>query len=224
MTKKGTVLISILSLIIVVLLVLIYTSTAERFVYYFNDVYDLRHIDIKDYPDGFYKNSDHDDHIRYYVYSDVARARFIEKKSDPFDENGAVYYFEVIEWISKDPEYAECDDYFYAKKYAEWYEKKQLGIVSTRYPGKYKSEMELIESITGVSFKEGKEYLVNIKDWYAFGINEIVCLDDIDNSTFLLEDDDCFERYGITADMSADEIVAKLKELIAEEKANSEAK
>lgn len=218
MTKKGTVIISILSLIIVVLLVLIYTSTAERFVYYFNDVYDMRHIDIKDYPKGFYKNADHDEHIRYYVYADVARARFVEKKSDPFDEYGAVYCFEVIEWISKDPEHVECDDYFFAKTYAEWYEEKELGIVSPRYPGKYKSEMELIESITGVRFEEGKEYLVNIKDLYEFGINEIVCLDDIENSTFLLEEDNCFEGYGITAEMTADEIVARLKELIAEEK------
>ena len=220
-TKKGKIIISILCLIIAMLIVLIVTSTSERFVYFFNNKYDQRHIDIKDYYFGFYGNAEHEEHIHYYMGNiDVAHVRFVEKKNNPLDNRGAVYYFEVIEWINKDPEYAECDDYIMAKHYTEWYNDKKLGIVSPKYPGKYKSEMELIESITGVKFEKGEEYLVNMKDWYAFGINEIVCLSDLDKSTFLLEDDDCFERYGITAEMSPDEIVTRLKELIAEEKVN----
>ena len=221
-TKKGKIIISILCLIIAVLIVLIVTSTAEQFVYFFNNNFDQRHIDIKDYYPGFYRNVEHDDHIGYYLNSDVARVRFVKKENDPFSDGGAAYYFELIEWVNTYTDgYSELEAL--QKEMIKWYEKTDLVIFSPRYPGKYKSEMELIEATRGVYFEEGEEYLVDLKDIYFFALNEIICLSNFEKSTFLLEGDNCFERYGITAEMSADEIVAKIKELIAEEKAKIEA-
>ena len=156
-TKKGKIIISILCLIIAVLIVLIVTSTAEQFVYFFNNNFDQRHIDIKDYYPGFYRNVEHDDHIGYYLNSDVARVRFVKKENDPFSDGGAAYYFELIEWVNTYTDgYSELEAL--QKEMIKWYEKTDLVIFSPRYPGKYKSEMELIEATRGVYFEEGEEY------------------------------------------------------------------
>jgi hypothetical protein len=205
MNRKAKIIIAFQSLIIVLLLIGILTSFTERIVYYFNDRIDDRHSTT--IYSGCYSDT-----IETFSINNTACVEFIKKKSHESENSRTEYVFKVIEWLNSD------------KTTAEMYPvNTYISIYSKAYPLKWISEMEIFEMDTGFEFEKGTRYIITF--WYSnygesFASRNFINLDKLQNSPEYSRRKSQFESlYGITADMTADEIVARLKELIAEEKA-----
>ena len=79
----------------------------------------------------------------------------------------------------------------------------------------------------GFDFEENKEYVIFVysyDDMLVFNTGHYFCLEDVKNFHYSDRNEFAYlEKRGITAEMTADEIVARLKELIAEKKALKDA-
>ena len=203
-------------LILAILLLII--PQIDDLVYYFNDEIGYRHLGVDEYGNpnmpGFNSKYGFSSLIGRY---NGAHVRFIEKKQH-FDEvQRTEYVFEIIEWLNVSEDIDTTQ--------------KRISVFSEAYPLKWKSYAELYQANYGLEYKSGEEYIIafmkkeyqngNILDvFHSYYLN----LSDFQNNE--TDNNDGWRSmvpYGITAEMSADEIVAKFKELIAEEKAKIEA-
>ena len=211
-----TVLIALILLISISLCFII--PQIDDLAYYFNNEIGLRHYEFDEHgrPIGLPL-------VDYYPTEQIlvkyngARVRFIEKKHH-FDETKRTeYVFEIVEWLNVSEDIDTTQ--------------KRISVFSEAYPLKWKSYAELYQANYGLEYKSGEEYIIafmkkeyqngNILDlFHSYYLN----LSDFQNNE--TDNNDGWRSivpYGITAEMSPDEIVAKIKELIAEEKAKIEA-
>ena len=215
MSKKTKILVSILSVILAILILLIASSLIDSLIYYF-DNRTGRHLRNED-GSYIFISTCYDDEISFFARSYVARVKFVEMKRHFDKDKRAEYVFEVIEWINT--ESAESDPIDL--------EKKQLSFYSAAYPLKWKSETEIMLMLNDLSYKAGNEYILSV--YSDNGTIEMpnylfININKIENSYYGAGNpySTLLER-GITAEMSPDEIVAKIKDLIAEKKAKIEA-
>ena len=205
MSKKTKILVSILSVILAILILLIASSLIDSLIYYF-DNRTGRHI-------KYFEFVYYDDEISFLARSYVARVKFVEMKRHFDKDKRAEYVFEVIEWINT--ESAESDPIDL--------EKKQLSFYSAAYPLKWKSETEIMLMLNDLSYKAGNEYILSVysdNGTIEMPTTLFIDINKIENSYYGAGNmySSLLER-GITSEMSPDEIVARFKELIAEEKA-----
>ena len=205
MSKKTKILVSILSVILAILILLIASSLIDSLIYYF-DNRTGRHI-------KYFEFVYYDDEISFFARSYVARVKFVEMKRHFDKDKRAEYVFEVIEWINT--ESAESDPIDL--------EKKQLSFYSAAYPLKWKSETEIMLMLNDLSYKAGNEYILSVysdNGTIEMPTTLFIDINKIENSYYGAGNmySSLLER-GITSEMSPDEIVARFKELIAEEKA-----
>ena len=168
--------------------------------YYYSDAMGNRHLTDGDKAQtpGFYS------HWLYLVAEGkcyIARVSFVKMKRHDEASRRAEYVFKVIEYLI-DPVPGLKPG-------------KEISTYSSAYPLKYKSTIELREINYGYTYEADKEYVIIISPT-GYLNDAYIPLNNIAN----ISEKPLMEDYGIKEGMSPDEVVAKIKELIAEEKAN----
>ena len=188
--KKQTLLTIIISAFVIVFLGII---ISDDIVYYFND-------EIK--PPEKYDCILYDMVDYHMLSNNTVRVRFVEMKRHISKYQRAEYVFEVIEWLN----YKDVFDT----------NAKTISVYSVAYEGKFKSQAEIQTIKEGKVYIPGEEYII-ITQKDKFANHYYIPLSDISKITDI---DYLFSYKGFHEEMSADEIVAKFKEYIAEEKQN----
>ena len=199
-----------------------YKYCIESVTYYFNDYPGTRHLYDRDgfrteILPGYMQITPGP--FEYCAQYYVARVKYVKTKRHLSKEKRAEYLFEVVEWINTDVE----------KKADIDLKDEEISIYCEAYPLKWKSVYEIYESDGRLEYNTESEYVV------TFGANEdgklkfvgytYVDLEKIDGKTEIFGHRMIHpfdNKYGLSEDMSPDEVVAKIKELIAEEKAKAE--
>ena len=142
---------------------------------------------------------------------DVVHVKYVDSKTNSTDAIRDQFIFEVVEWMN----FTGSGNRIYDNG-------DEFNVYSAVYPGKHDiSRAELLYYNHQISYKRDEEngYIIvirydeNLNNWYI--LDHYFPLSDISRMHY----NEAFNNAGITAEMSADEIVAKIKELIAEEKA-----
>ena len=210
-----TVLIALILLISISLCFII--PQIDDLAYYFNNEIGLRHYEFDEHgrPIGLPL-------VDYYPTEQIlvkyngARVRFIEKKHH-FDETKRTeYVFEIVEWLNVSEDIDTTQ--------------KRVSVFSEAYPLKWKSYTELYEANYDMEYEEGEEYIIVVMkkqhddgEYLKIVHNYYINLSDLKKGASKENVSYYLFLKDITAEISADEIVAKIKELIAEEKAKAEA-
>ena len=213
MAKKEKIIISILCIILALLLIGIATSLTERVVYYFDNRTDVRNFEQPLYTDDYYPL------YYYYSWSYVARVKFVDKKHNFDEEKRAEYVFEITEWINTDVQ--ETNELKLVDTTL-----KRISLYANAYPQKWITHRERVEKARNIEFIKGYEYILVISK-NSKGIpcmyaeTEAICITDLSKSIFLhTKSQKVLDDNGITSTMSADEVVARVKELIQTAKDN----
>jgi hypothetical protein len=211
---------TIISICIITLLAIFLSIIIPRYddiKYYFNNEIGLRHYEFDEHgrPIGLPL-------VDYYPTEQIlvkyngARVKFIEKKHH-FDETKRTeYVFEIVEWLNVSEDIDTTQ--------------KRISVFSEAYPLKWKSYTELYEANYDMEYEKGEEYIIVVMkkqhddgEYLKIVHNYYINLSDLKKGASKGNVSYYLFLKDITAEMSADEIVAKIKELIAEEKAKAEA-
>jgi hypothetical protein len=211
---------TIISICIITLLAIFLSIIIPRYddiKYYFNNEIGLRHYEFDEHgrPIGLPL-------VDYYPTEQIlvkyngAHVKFIEKKHH-FDETKRTeYVFEIVEWLNVSEDIDTTQ--------------KRISVFSEAYPLKWKSYTELYEANYDMEYEEGEEYIIVVMkkqhddgEYLKIVHNYYINLSDLKKGASKENVSYYLFLKDITAEMSADEIVAKIKELIAEEKAKAEA-
>ena len=206
MTKRVKIICISVSVILIIVLISIFfvkpyveKLIAER-EYYYND-------EMRELPPACVSMGE----IRSFVYNDTLHVRFVEMKRHEDEFKRAEYVFEIVEWLT------DVDATHNKHNFGEL---KTISVYSWADPYKLKSYAELYAINYGRTYEVGKEYVIVMgfqgytDDGYADWVlhDHYFPLEDISRMHYKEE----FNAEGITDDMTSEQVIARMKEIIAE--------